>query len=111
MYSKEHIEKMTDDALNSFDSADRARPKPFLLTRINARLNKEKNTIWETAIRFIARPAVVITGLCLIIGFNAFVVIYNYSATATTVTEQLITTDEFSASFATLDDLENIELK
>jgi phage-related minor tail protein len=112
MDNKERIEKMVDEALGSFDGAERATPKPFLLTRINARMDKSRNGAWETAARFIARPVVVIAGLCMVIAVNALVVAYNNSTTTTTtVSEQLTaSTDEFStSSVATLYDIDNIE--
>jgi hypothetical protein len=110
MNNKEHIEKMIDEALNSFDGAARATPKPFLLTRINARLNKSSSNAWESAVRFIARPSVVIAGLCLLIGFNILVVTYNNANTpAVSVADQVSATDEYSTSVAALDDLDNTE--
>ena len=97
MNNKENIEKMIGDALNSVDGAGRAEPRPFLLTRINARLDRTTETAWERAGRFIARPVVVIAGLCLVIGINAAVVAYNNS-TATDATmasnQQSIASDE-----------------
>ena len=110
MDNKEHIEKMVDEALGSFDGAERATPKPFLLTRINARIDKSRNGAWESAARFIARPVVVIAGLCMVIAVNALVVAYNNSANTTTVSEQLTaSTDEFSTTVARLYDIDNIE--
>lgn len=111
MDNKERIEKMVDEALGSFDGVERATPKPFLLTRINARIDKSRNGAWETAARFIARPVVVIAGLCMVIAVNALVVAYNNSTTTTTVSEQLTaSTDEFStSSVATLYDIDNLE--
>lgn len=112
MNNKEHIEKMVEDALNSVDGAGRAEPKPFLLTRINARLNSTRETAWERASRFIARPAVVIAGLCMVIGINALVVAYNNSTgtdTAMANNQQYAASDEFSTNTAKLYDIENTE--
>ncbi len=104
---------MVEEALNSVDGAGRAEPRPFLLTRINARrLNATTETAWERAGRFIARPAVVIAGLCMVIGINALVVAYNNStATDTTslANQQSIASDEFSTNTARLYDIENTE--
>ena len=113
MDNKEHIEKMIDEALDSLDGAGRAAPRPFLLTRINARMSRAQESSWERAGRFVARPAVVIAGLCMIIGVNALVVAYN-NTNSTTSTNTVIdglasTTDEFSTSTATLYDIDNIE--
>lgn len=111
MDNEKHIEKLVDETMDSLDGAGRALPRPFLLTRINARLLKKEESVWERSARFVARPAVVIAGLCMIISINALVIVYNNSSPAnTTVPDQLSnTTDEFSATVATLDDIENIE--
>lgn len=110
MNNREHIDKMTDNALNSLNDAGRATPKPYLLTRINARLNKEQETLWESAGRFIARPAVVICGLCLIIGINVSVIAFNNSSVSgISAAEQLATPDDFANNVATLYDIENNE--
>ena len=112
MDNKENIEKMIEEALNSLDGAGRAIPKPFLLTRINARLNKENESSWERAGRFIARPVVVIAGLCLIIAVNALVVSTNRSTaddTTNIADQQSSNTDDFSTTVATLYEIENTE--
>jgi hypothetical protein len=67
MNKKEHINKLIEEALNSVDNVKRAAPKPFLLTRIHARMNKGTESVWEKAGWFIGRPAVAFTGLCMII--------------------------------------------
>jgi hypothetical protein len=113
MKNNEHINRLTGEALNSLDGAGRAIAKPYLLTRINARMQNqnEKESIWDNALKFISRPAVALAGLCLVIGINAMVVGYNYSGKATTVTEdQYASVDEYSSSsIAVLKDIENIE--
>ena len=111
MHHEEHLNKMIDDTLGSMDGAKRAVPRPYLLTRINARLRNTKEPVWERAGRFISRPVVVIAGLCLIIGINVLVIAFNNN-TATpgnTVAEQQATQDEFSTNIASLYDIENTE--
>ena len=110
MNKEDHINKMTDEALNSLDGTTRASAKPYLLTRINARLSKMKESSWERAGRFIARPAIAFTGLCLVIGINAMIIAFDHSTPESTVTaEQQLTTDDFSTTVATLYDTENNE--
>ena len=77
MNKKENINKLIEEALNSVDDVKRAEPKPFLLTRIHARMNKETESVWEKAGWFIGRPAVAFTGLCMIMLINAMVVMFN----------------------------------
>ena len=63
MNKEERINKLIEEALNSVDDIRRAEPKPFLLTRINARMNRVVESVWEKAGWFIARPVVAFTGL------------------------------------------------
>ncbi len=39
MNKQDKINKLIEEALNSVDDAQRAEPRPFLLTRIHARMN------------------------------------------------------------------------
>ena len=111
MNKEDHINKMTNAALSSLDDASRANAKPYLLTRINARLSRTRESIWEMAGRLIARPAVAITGLCLVIGINMSIIAFNHSTpennTAAEYSQPV--TDDFSTTVATLYDTENTE--
>lgn len=111
MNKQERIDKMTDEALNSLDGAERATARPYLFTRLAARMERQNESTWENIGRFIARPAVVIAGLCMIIAINALVIVFNNNSTAanTNVAEQSVTQDEFSTSIASLYDTENTE--
>jgi hypothetical protein len=109
MNNKEQINKLIEDALNSVDDVKRAEPRPFLLTRINARMSKDTRTAWEKAGWFISRPAVAFTGLCMILLINAMVIVYNKTSASAAVTEQVAQNpaDEFSYTVATIYDNEN----
>ena len=109
MNKQEHINKMTEETLNSVDGAQRATAKPYLFTRLSARMGRQTESAWENAGRFIARPVVVVAGLCMIITTNALVIVFNNSNTTnnSTATEQQATPDEFSNTVATLYDIEN----
>jgi len=110
MNKQERIDKMTDEALNSLDGVNRATPRPYLFTRLAARMERQNETTWESIGRFIARPAVVIAGLCMIIAINVLVVTSNNTTTNnTSFAEQSTTQDEFSTSIASLYDTENTE--
>ncbi len=106
MNREEHINKMVKEALNSADDVTRAEPKPYLLTRINARMSKGTDSLWERTGRFVTRPAVAFTGLCLILLVNAMVIISNKTSTPLTATDQVAqnSTDEFSYTVATIYD-------
>lgn len=109
MNKQDKIHELIEEALNSMDNAERAEPRPFLLTRINARMARGAESVWEKAGRFIARPAVAFTGLCLIVLLNVIVVMYNKTSDAATVSEQTVQSqaDEFSYTAATIYDNDN----
>jgi hypothetical protein len=111
MNKHENMNKLVDEALSSVDDIKRAEVKPFLLTRINARMNKGTESVWEKAGWFISRPAVAFAGLCMIILINIMVVLLNGSANSGTVTEQTAQSpaDEFSYTVATIYDTENTQ--
>jgi hypothetical protein len=106
---KTDIDKLINDALGSVDNVSRAGAKPYLLTRIHARMNRPFESVWEKAGRFIARPAVAFTGLCMFILLNIAVVVFDNGSDASSVaTEQAASqSDEFSYTVATIYDLEN----
>lgn len=110
MNKNEQINKLIDEALSSLDGAERAAPKPYLFTRLNARMQNEPENSWDTVLKFISRPAIALAGLCLVITINAAVVSSNYSGqTTTAVDEQYVSADEYNTSVAVLSDIENIE--
>ena len=111
MENNEHINKLTDEALNSLDGAGRATPKPYLLTRINARMQNEQDSSWDIALKFISRPAVALAGIAFIIAVNAMVVSYNYTQKTTTVTDEATyaSVEEYSSTATVLNDIENTE--
>jgi hypothetical protein len=111
MNNKEQINKLVDEALSSLDGAERATPKPYLFTRLNARMQNEPENSWDTVLKFISRPVIALAGLCLVITINAAVVSSNYSAQTTTTVadEQYASADEYTTSVAVLSDVENIE--
>ena len=111
MNKQEKINKLVDEALTSVDDAQRAAAKPYLFTRINARMNKRAETFWEKAGWFIGRPAVAFTGLCLVILINAMVIMFNTPSDSINSAEiaSQTQTDEFSYTVATIYDNENTQ--
>ncbi len=111
MNNQERINKLIEEALNSVDNVKRAEVKPFLLTRIHARMNRENVSAWEKAGWFITRPAVAFTGLCMILLINGIVILTNKTSNDVTATEQVVqnSTDEFSYTVATIYDNENTQ--
>lgn len=112
MNSKQDINKLIDDTLNSLDGAGRATVKPYLFTRLNAKMQRSNEGAWDNVLRFISRPAVAMAVLCLVIVVNAMAVKINYSSTATSAVadeQQYASAYEYNNSVTVLDDTENIE--
>lgn len=111
MNKEEHINKLIDEIMGSTDKIERAQPKPFLQTRINARLNRSNESFWEKAGWFIGRPSVAISGLALLFLINGLAIMLNRTEPVTASTEQLAqdNSDEFAYNVATIYDIENNE--
>ncbi len=111
MNTNKNIDQLIEETLNSADGIQRATPKPFLLTRINARMNNTTASLWEKASWFITRPAVAFTGLCLIILINVTVLANTDALSTTNVAADTVahnSTDEIS-TVATIYDIENTQ--
>lgn len=111
MKLNDQINQLTNDALNSLDGAGKASPAPYLLTRINARLGQNKESLWTRAVWLIGKPAVAFSGLAIIIMANVFAIFYNINIpdNLNSFTEQSLqaNTDEFSYTVATIYDNDN----
>lgn len=111
MTKKEQIEKQVDEAMGSFDGAERATPRPYLLTRIHAGMSRATtDSLWEKAVRFIAKPAVAFSVICLVLLINVTAVLKKQATPAFTA-EQVAAgpADEFSYTASTIYDLENTQ--
>ena len=111
MNRQENINKLIEESLNSMDDVKRAEPKPFLFTRINARMNKGTESVWEKAGWFITRPAVALAVICLVLIINATAIFYNKAETQVATTDVAVqnTADEFSYTVAGIYDSENTQ--
>jgi membrane-bound ClpP family serine protease len=108
--NNEHINKIIHDALNSLDGASRATAKPYLLTRLNARMQNDKESSWDKVLKYISKPGIALAGVCLVIALNATVITFNYADKTTVVSdEQYASVDEYSSTVAELNDIENIQ--
>ncbi|UAY51944.1 hypothetical protein [Ferruginibacter albus] len=74
---KSNIQSKIDVTLDSVNDAVRAEPKPFLFTRIMARLEEVKETYWERIGKLFSRPSIAIVGLSLMLVLNAAVIFIN----------------------------------
>ena len=104
-----NIDRQIEEALSSFDNIQKASPKPFLLTRINAKLNNKARNIWEKIAFFMSRPTVMLLGLTLVIATNLSVIFIN-SSSKNKVNEYAITSiseeEEYTIPFVTIENNE-----
>ena len=75
MSKQSDINRKVNETLESLEGIQRAEPAPFLYTRLKARMQREEKNIWEITGSFLARPAVSIASLVLILFINAFILI------------------------------------
>lgn len=106
----EFINKKVDTVLNSLDKIERASPAPFLFTRLEARMQNERNA-WSKISSFVARPAVAFACICFVLLINAIVIfLSNKPGTSLTQTgSELATADEYSQVSSTLYEFENVK--
>lgn len=70
---KNKLEEMVEKTLNSMEGAERASPAPFLLTRINARINREQLPAWERISSFLSRPGIAMAAIAFLIIINLLI--------------------------------------
>jgi hypothetical protein len=109
MSHNDHINQQVNRALDSLDGAARAEAKPFLFTRIQAALHRRPETLWERAGRFIARPAVAIAGLCLVLAVNVGAIVGSNDNKEALQDEITVNTDDLSSTVAVVYDIDNNE--
>lgn len=66
-----------DNILNSIDGIEKASPKPFLLTRINARINKANEAptnIWYKIAFYLKKPSIAFAAILVLALINIFVI-------------------------------------
>lgn len=107
---QELFNKKIEEAMHSIDDMDKASPAPYFFTRLEARMQRQKNN-WEKIFSFATRPAIAITCICLVMIINA-VVIFSSANKKNVVAQQnneLATVDEYTEVTTTLYDFENIK--
>ncbi len=104
-----NINNRVDAALNSLDDVKRATGKPYVLTRMKAKMQNSNSSIWDNALQFISKPMVALVCMLIIIAFNVLVISRNYNTSNTINEEQALTVDEYNANITALNYTENIE--
>ena len=105
------INKKVEEVLGSLDNIQRAEPQSFFFTRVNARLKRDEKSFWETTGAFLARPAVAIAGLCMILALNVFILIQKETTTSSAPISETAQPTEDENIFAAVNtyDYENLE--
>lgn len=105
----EFLNKKIDEVMRSLDGINRAAPRPFLFTRLEARMQNETN-VWNKFSSFVARPVVAFACICLVLIINTMVIFLS-NTSGNTLTQQqgteLATADEYSQVSYNLYDFEN----
>jgi hypothetical protein len=109
---KDNLDKMVQETMSSLDAAGRATPAPFLLTRINAKMERTAQpSAWERAGIFLTRPAVAFTILASVLLMNVYI-IGSAEVSDNSIASQSLqsASDEFSMNTeSSLFDFENIQ--
>ena len=108
----ENLNKKVEAAMHSLDGCVPASPKPYLLTRINARLQQQNETkgFWTEALSFISRPVVISACLILVLITNLLVFNSKNTTEENSVNSSLIANNnryELSVTVAGIYDVEN----
>lgn len=111
MKNNDHIELQVNEALNSLDDIKRAKPRPFLHTRIMASLAEERS-IWNRMAAFVSRPAVAFAGLIIILLLNAAALFNASNSNMNGISRDVAVADEYNPSaVSSLYDYENDNAK
>jgi hypothetical protein len=99
----ENLNSKIDKAMQSLDGIEKASPRPFFFTRLEARMKKQRNG-WEKLSYFLSKPVVAIACICLIIMINAAVILSSSNLKNSTDQQnnELATADEYNSVSAPL---------
>lgn len=102
------LNKKVDEIMQSMDGIKRAAPRPFLFTRLEARMQNERN-VWNKLTSFVARPIVAFACICFVLIINAMVIFLSDTSGNSLAPQgsELATADEYSQVSYNLYDFEN----
>jgi hypothetical protein len=105
----ETTNKKIDEVMHSANGITRATPRPFLFTRLEARMKIEKSMWWKIA-AYVTRPTVAFACICFVIIINALVIFFADRSSSNYASQQgteLAAADEYSQVSTALYDFEN----
>ena len=110
MKDKSVIDKKIEATLHSIHNIKPAISSPHFYTKLLARINTAKITIWEKWSAFFLRPSIAFAAICFIIVTNAYVLYSKYDTnTSATNQAEMASSDEYSETVTALYDLENVK--
>ena len=94
---QKNINHKIQETLNSLEGIEKASARPFFFTRLEARMNNEKN-IWGRVSSFVARPVIAFACICFIIMVNAAVILSSEKSNAVSAgqNDEIATVDEYN---------------
>ncbi len=94
---QKNINHKIQETLDSLEGIEKASARPFFFTRLEARMNNEKN-IWGRVSSFFARPVIAFACICFIIMANAAVIFSSEKSNAVNAgqNDEIATVDEYS---------------
>jgi len=106
MNNKNDIQKLVNETLNSLEGLQKAEPRPFLFTRVMARIKRDEDTLWEKLAALIAKPAIAFATVILFLAINAFV-LFQASGNNSSNTQEtsLVAGNDFGLSVSSLYDI------
>ena len=102
------LHKKIEDAMHSLDGIKKASPRPFLFTRLEARMQSEKN-IWGRISSFVARPVIAFACICFVLVINFMVILLSNNSINSSSQQgnELAATDEYNQVSYNLYEFEN----
>lgn len=105
---KDNIDRKIEKAMQSIDHIERASPRPFFFTRLEARMLRESDT-WMRVSTFFTRPAIAFASVCVVVLLNLFVIYgdINPETTAAHQINEYPAADEYTLVATYLYEVEN----
>lgn len=89
MKTDKRIENEVEKTLRALDGIERAEPKPFLYTRLKARIEQRAES--KNRVMWHLRPAYLVASLVLLVGLNVWAVVqYNRQKSSSAVSQPTI---------------------
>lgn len=109
MNNQERINNLVNEALQSLDDIKQADGKPFLFTRMKAKMQPSQTpSVWDTVLAFISKPSVAVSCITLIIAINAWA-LSDANTINTNTEDSYAIADEYNTGTIAINEIENIE--